>query len=105
MEMVRRLRFHPMVADDISAAIDWYEDRSVGLGERFRSAVDARFDDIIAASEMFPRAFDDAEYRFARIPKFPYLVLFRVQPNVIHVLGLFHSATDPKKWRRREERW
>ena len=36
------------------------------------------------------------EYR-----KFPYLVLFRVRPNAVHVVGLFHSATDPKKWRRR----
>lgn len=103
--MARRLRFHPLVADDISAAIDWYEGRSVGLGERFRSAVDARFDDIIASPEMFPRAFDDADYRFARIPKFPYLVLFRVRPNAVHVVGLFHSATDPKKWRLRAISW
>ncbi len=78
--MARRLRFHPLVADDISAAIDWYEGRSAGLGERFHSAVDGRFDDIIASPEMFPRDFDDADYRFARIPKFPYLVLFRVRP-------------------------
>ncbi len=103
--MARRLRFHPLVADDISAAIDWYEGRSVGLGERFRSAVDARFDDIVASPEMFPRAFDDAEYRFARISKFPYLVLFRVRPSAVHVVGVFHSAADPKKWRRRAKSW
>ena len=103
--MARRLRFHPLVADDIWAAIDWYEGRSAGLGERFRSAVDGRFDDIIASPEMFPRAFDDADYRFARIPKFPYLVLFRVRPSAVHVVGLFHSATDPKKWRRRAANW
>ena len=88
--MARRLRFHPLVADDISAAIDWYEGRSVGLGEHFRSAVDARFDDIIASPEMFPRALDDADYRFARIRKFPYLALLRVQPDAVHVVGLFH---------------
>jgi hypothetical protein len=103
--MARRPRFHPLVADDISAAIDWYEGRSAGLGERFRSAVDGRFDDIIASPELFLRAFDDADYRFARIPKFPYLVLFRVRPGAVHVVGVFHSATDPKKWRRRAKRW
>lgn len=42
--MARQLRFHPLVADDISAAIDWYEGRSAGLGERFRSAVDGRIE-------------------------------------------------------------
>ena len=99
--MARRLRFHPLVVDDISAAIDWYEGRSVGLGERFRSAVDARFDDIIGSPEMFPRAFDDADYRFARIAKFPYLVLYRVRAEIAYVLGVFRSASEPAKWRRR----
>ena len=46
--MAKLLRYHPLVPDDISAAIDWYEERSAGLGERFRSAVDARFDGIVA---------------------------------------------------------
>ena len=69
--MAKLLRYHPLVADDISAAIDWYEERSDGLGERFRSTVDARFDDIVGAPKMFPRAFDDLDFRFARIPKFP----------------------------------
>ena len=103
--MARRFRFHPLVADDISAAIDWYEGRSVGLGERFRAVVDARFDDVIASSDIFPRAFGDADYRFARIPTFPYLVLFRAQSDAIDVVGLFHSATDPRKWRGRAGKW
>jgi hypothetical protein len=92
--MARCLRFHPLVADDISAASDWYEGRSVGLGERFRSAVDARFDDVIASPETFPRAFEDTDYRFARIPTFPYLVLFRAQSDAIDVVGLFHRSEE-----------
>ncbi len=99
--MAETLRYHPRVPDDISAGIDWYEEQSLGLGERFRSAVDARFDDILGAPEMFPRAFDDLDHRFARIPKFPYLVLYRVRGDVVHVLGVFHSASDPAKWRSR----
>jgi len=99
--MARRLRYHPSVADDIADAIDWYETRSAGLGERFRCAVDARFDDIVANPEMFPRAFDDLDFRFARIRKFPYLVLYRVRNSIVNVLGVFHSASAPEKWRRR----
>ena len=98
--MAKQLRYHPLVAEDISAAIDWYEERSAGLGQRFRSAVDARFDGIAGAPEIFPRAFDDLDYRFARIPKFPYLVLYRVRAEFVNVLGVFHSASDPAKWRR-----
>jgi plasmid stabilization system protein ParE len=103
--MAKRLRYHPLVAQDIAAAIDWYEGRSVGLGERFRAAVDARFDDIVDAPEMFPHAFDDSDFRFARIRKFPYLLLFRVRAEIVQVIGLFHSASDPTKWRRRARNW
>jgi len=66
--MAERLRYHPRVAEDIAAAIDWYESRSVGLGERFRAAVDARFDDIGDAprcshSLLMTRIFGLSEYR------------------------------------------
>jgi hypothetical protein len=103
--MADQLRFHPLVADDIAAAIDWYEGRSIGLGERFRAAVNARLNDIVDAPEMFPRAFNDSDFRFARIRKFPYLLLFRMRSGIVQVIGLFHSASDPGKWRRRARNW
>jgi plasmid stabilization system protein ParE len=97
--MADRLRFHPLVASDLRRAIRWYDDISVELGNRFRDAVDAQFDGIAAHPERFPRAFDDV--RFARTLKFPYLVLFREVPGLIRVLGVFHGASDPTKWRLR----
>jgi len=101
--MARRLCFHPLVADDLCAAIDWYEDRSEGLGLRFRAIIDARFDDIARMPEIFPHAFDDADFRFVCVPRFPYLVPFRLREDAVYVFGVFHSATDPKKWRRRAD--
>jgi plasmid stabilization system protein ParE len=99
--MARQLRFHPAVIPDLSEAIHWYDERSLGLGDRFRAAVDARFDDVLNAPELFSRAFDDLDVRFARIRRFPYLVLYRIHGDTVFVLGVFHSASDPAKWRRR----
>ena len=99
--MARQLRFHPSVVPDLSDAIGWYDERSVGLGDRFRAAVDARFDDILEAPELFPRAFDDLDFRFVRVLRFPYLVLYHIQEDTVFILGVFHSASDPAKWRRR----
>ena len=99
--MADNLRFHPQVASDLSGAIAWYEERSMGLGDRFRAAVDARFDDVLKTPELFPRAFDDADFRFVRVRRFPYLVLYRLRKDTIYVLGVFHAASDPAKWRRR----
>lgn len=99
--MAKQLRFHPFVADDLASAIEWYEDRSIGLGVDFRCAVDARFDTITLQPESFPRAFDDLDIRFGRLARFPYLILFRIQREFVYVLGVFHSASDPGKWRQR----
>lgn len=96
--MAKKLRFHARVARDVADAIAWYEQRSPGLGDRFRAAVDDRFDAIQENPERFGVAFDD--FRFARVFRFPYVVLFRVRTEAVHVVGVFHGASDPKKWRR-----
>ncbi len=99
--MAENLRFHPQVASDLADAIGWYDQRSVGLGERLGAAVDARFDQILETPELFPRAFDDEDFRFVRVRRFPYLVLDRLREDTVYVLGVFHSASDPAKWRHR----
>jgi plasmid stabilization system protein ParE len=99
--MAKTLRFHPDVSDDIAEAMNWYEGRSTGLGERFRLAVDGRFDLIADSPEIFGFAFQDLDFRFTRVPKFPYVVLYRIRGEEVFVLGVFHSASNPEKWRRR----
>ncbi len=99
--MTDRLRFHPLVASDLADAIAWYDGISAGIGNRFRERVDSQFDDVLANPEFFGRAFDDV--RFARVHRFPYVILFRLIADRVFVLGVFHTASDPKKWRRRAE--
>ena len=95
--MAEPLRFHPLVANDLSDAIRWYDEISTGLGNRFRRRIDTRLDEITQHPESFPVAFGDV--RFARIPRFPHLVIFREIGPIVRVLGLFHAASDPAKWR------
>ncbi len=97
--MADRLRFHPLVAADLSEALQWYDEISIGLGNRFRESVDARFDEIAKHPEQFALAYDDV--RFTRLRSFPYIILFRERGIVVHLLGVFHGASDPEKWRER----
>jgi hypothetical protein len=97
--MSDQLRFHPRVVEDLKQAISWYDEISIELGNRFRSQVNAPFDEIALRPTFFAFAF--ANVRFAIVRRFPYLVLFREMGEVILVLGIFHSASDPAKWQKR----
>jgi len=98
--MADPLRFHPLVSDDLSAATSWYDNISVELGNRFRRSIDARLD----AIELRPESFGsvDGDLRVGRVDRFPYLIIFEQSQTVTEILGVFHSASDPKKWRGRK---
>jgi hypothetical protein len=97
--MNSQLRFHRLVADDVRKAVRWYTDISDELGESFRDLLDAAFDDIERRPSNFSFAFDDV--RFAKMKRFPYLVLFVLLDDEPFVLGVFHGSSNPDKWRRR----
>ena len=97
--MADPLRCHPFVADDIRAASNWYDEISGDLGSRFRRATDARFDAVELRPESFGRV--QQEVRAARVEGFPYLIVFRHDGRVTEILGVFHTAADPEKWRGR----
>jgi plasmid stabilization system protein ParE len=100
---VDKVRFARWVPDDLVEALDWYDSKSIALGNRFRNAVDAAFSAVEESPEAYPFAFPDLRIRFYRLRRFPYLILYRVEDNSIVVLGVRHGASDPEKWRRRAE--
>jgi plasmid stabilization system protein ParE len=97
--MANRLRFHPAVSSDLGDAIDYYDEVSPLVGGRFRKMVDTRFDLIESQPELFPLAF--ADVRFATVRQFPYLILFRQRKETVTILGVFHGASNPERWRGR----
>jgi hypothetical protein len=60
--MAEPLRFHPLDADDLEAAANWYDDISIELGDRFRASADSRFD----AVELRPESFGMVDPRVTR---------------------------------------
>ncbi|QEG35370.1 type II toxin-antitoxin system RelE/ParE family toxin [Bythopirellula goksoeyrii] len=99
--MANKIRFHPGMIDDLTQAIGWYDTKSHRLGDRFRVAVKCSLEEIERSPEANSRVFDDEDIRYRQIRSFPYLVLFRLHPGIIHIGGLVHSASDPKKWHSR----
>lgn len=93
------LRFHPDVEPDLRDSIGWYTGISSELANRFRAMVNASLDEVAKNPTSYSIVFDDV--RLIRVRTFPYLVQYRIVNNVPQVLGIFHSASDPEKWRKR----
>ena len=97
------LRFAEEVADDLVQALAWYDERSTTLGDRFRTEVQAVFNGVKAAPLQYPFASTELQVRFAKVKRFPYLVLFHIRHETPTILGVRHGAGDPEVWKRRAE--
>jgi toxin ParE1/3/4 len=86
------------VGRDLAGAYSWYEDRSIGLGEQFLTSVDATFDQVEQFPELF--AIRYGQVRMAPVPRFPYVVFYRVYPMRVVVLTVLHTSDDPHNWPR-----
>jgi plasmid stabilization system protein ParE len=97
--VAHKLRFHAAIPDDLIKAFDYYDEVSLRLADRFRKGVDQRLNDIAKNPEVFP--FDISPIRFAKIDRFPYLIIFTLASNLIYILAIVHGASDSSKWRDR----
>jgi hypothetical protein len=99
--MASRLRFHPESLADLRDAIAWYTEISPRLANRFRESVDRSLDQIESDPLIYAILFDDV--RVVQTAAFPYLVHYRIRRDNPFVLGIFHGASDPGKWRARAQ--
>jgi toxin ParE1/3/4 len=80
-------------------AADWYERRCAGRGTIFIAAIREIISKIAAAPDTYPEVYGDIREAGAR--GFPYVVYYRIEPNQITVLAVFHSSRDPAVWQSR----
>ena len=93
------VRLRPVALGELTDAWRWYEEQREGLGDEFRACVDAAMAEIARAPLAWPCVRGDARRRVVR--RFPYAVIYLVEPSHIEVLAVFHTSRDPKQWQRR----
>jgi len=97
----RRLVVTSAAAADLTAAYDWYEDQSTGLGVEFLRAVDAVFAAVQRAPATFPSV--RGRTRRALLRRFPYGVFFVEAGDEVVVLAVAHGRRHPRVWQSRAE--
>ena len=81
---------------DFDAAFHWYQSQRAGLGAEFAERVQETLDQIAARPELYPRVLPDV--RRAVVRRFPYLVIYQVEPDRIVVVSIVHGSRDPRFW-------
>ena len=85
--------------EELIDAQDWYEGEAVGLGRRFRQAIDSLIERMIDNPRQFPIVLKNV--RRALLRRFPYSLFFVAEDEVLTVIACFHASRDPSHWQKR----
>ena len=86
----------PVAKTKFLNSIAWYEQWSSGLGKRFAAAVGRRLDDIAEDPERWP--FEEQDVRAAKVPRWKFVIYYRMVTDIIVVIAIFHTSRDPQEW-------
>ena len=80
----------------IIAALRWYEEQREGLGLEFLLALEATLE----RAHRLPLGYESVAKRTrkALVRRFPYVVLFAVEPEGIVVTAVFDCRRDRNRW-------
>jgi plasmid stabilization system protein ParE len=84
---------------EFDIAFNWYEQKRAGLGVEFLISVAEILENIGSFPKAYEIVFEDV--RRAVVRKFPYLILYIVEPNQVVIMAVFHSKRDPQVWQDR----
>ncbi|HYT88475.1 MAG TPA: type II toxin-antitoxin system RelE/ParE family toxin [Gemmataceae bacterium] len=93
------LVFRTVAQTEFDDAAVWYENQQPGLGADFVAEVQQVLDTIAAHPERYAVASGDV--REALVSRFPYCVYYRVKPDRIVIIAVFHTSRDPSIWQGR----
>jgi plasmid stabilization system protein ParE len=92
--------FRPAAQAEFDHATTWYEQQRPGLGRDFASEVQQVLDTVANDPERYPVV--DGDVREAPVSRFPYCVYYRVKPDRLVIIAVFHTSRDPSVWQGRK---
>lgn len=91
--------FHPEADEEFVAAVAYYEDCEPGLGLDFSREVYSTIRNALDYRDMWPEV--EAEVRRCLVHRFPYGVLYSIEPYGIFILAVMHLHRAPDYWKDR----
>lgn len=90
MQKTYEIRLTQKAASDLEKIIIYYENQQIGLGTRFASYVYTHMEQLTN----FPNAFRAGlklNTREMVLTKFPFIVVYRIECDVVNILTVYHQ--------------
>ena len=97
--MSRRVSLRPEAEEEIGEAARWYAERGLELGVAFLDEVSRSITALRDTPDRYPMV--EAPIRKAVLRRFPYVILFHADDDVVVVISCLHTRRDPEEWRDR----
>jgi len=94
-----RYEFHPEALAEYEDAAHYYAGCRDGLELRFIAAVEHAIQQILEAPKRWGVVEEDVRWYLMR--RFPYAVLYVIEPNYVLIIAVMHCHRKPGYWRYR----
>jgi len=88
--------YHPQVEDDIRQAMEWYDGKQAGLGDKFFRELN-EYIEALAKNPWYAVRYDNI--RCLPLKKFPYMIHFRVNETAqqVYIEAVLNCYLDPEE--------
>ena len=93
---MRKVTFHEDANAEMNDAAQYYEERAFGLGLSFLDAVEDAVDKVLEDPEAYQLVGDEVRHNL--LMRFPYSVLYVIEPDRIRVVAVAHQKRRPGYW-------
>ena len=84
---------------DLHEAFQWYEEKQVSMGQRFKNDVSNTIDSIQRHPLQSSVRYKNARVRF--LHDFPCGIHYRIHEHHILIIAVFHTSRNPEQWKSR----
>jgi len=82
---------------DIEAAYNYYEDKSIGLGDRFMDQLNLVYKSISLYPTNFGYIDSRKVLRDILLKIFPYAVIYKIENDIVVIVAVFNCYQNPMK--------
>ena len=99
--MSYRLQVRLAAEADVAEAAQWYDERQLGLGDKFVRDVDQAIARVVENPLSFPVILRRHEVRRVLTKRLPYRIFFSLKSDTVVVHAVLHGHRDDRHWKGR----